>query len=184
MKHLLNNMSEEEKNSIREQHSGGMKVMTENFSKLLNSKLGDVKPLNEQTNTTPTTNTPPATNQGQNNVTPVSIEVTSTDLNQLYKDFKQKLNQTLENKKYMFRSSEGPAVNSNNAITFKLYLETGIERPGLTFDTFTILFNEVGAPKESLNNVLTKNPGSRKIWDGKLTFNNKNYESHLVGLNR
>jgi hypothetical protein len=45
MKHILNNLSEEEKNSIREQHTGGMKVMTENFSKLLNSKLGDAKPL-------------------------------------------------------------------------------------------------------------------------------------------
>ena len=49
MKHLLNNMSEEEKNNIREQHAGGMKVMTENFNKLLKSKLGDAKPLvNEQ----------------------------------------------------------------------------------------------------------------------------------------
>jgi hypothetical protein len=49
MKHILNNLSEEEKNAIREQHAGGMKVITENFSKLLNSKLGDVKPLvNEQ----------------------------------------------------------------------------------------------------------------------------------------
>ena len=38
-------MSEQEKNSIREQHSGGMKVMTENFNKLINSKLGDSKPL-------------------------------------------------------------------------------------------------------------------------------------------
>ena len=47
MKHLLNNMSEEEKNIIREQH--GMRVVTENFHKLLGSKLGDVKPLlNEQ----------------------------------------------------------------------------------------------------------------------------------------
>ena len=45
MKHILNNLTEEEKNSIREQHTGGMKVMTENFSKLLNSKLGDAKPL-------------------------------------------------------------------------------------------------------------------------------------------
>ena len=45
MKHILNNLSEEEKNSIREQHTGGMKVMTENFSKLINSKLGDSKPL-------------------------------------------------------------------------------------------------------------------------------------------
>ena len=50
MKHLLNNLSEEEKNKIRGQHTGGMKVITENFSKLLNSKLGDSKPLvNEQT---------------------------------------------------------------------------------------------------------------------------------------
>ena len=49
MKHILNNLSEEEKNAIREQHTGGMKVMTENFSKLINSKLGDSKPLvNEQ----------------------------------------------------------------------------------------------------------------------------------------
>jgi hypothetical protein len=49
MKHILNNLSEEEKNAIREQHAGGMKVMTENFNKLINSKLGDSKPLvNEQ----------------------------------------------------------------------------------------------------------------------------------------
>ena len=50
MKHILNDLSEQEKNSIREQHAkGGMKVMNENFSKLLNSKLGDVKPMvNEQ----------------------------------------------------------------------------------------------------------------------------------------
>lgn len=45
MKHILNDLTEQEKNSIREQHTGGMKVMTENFSKLLNSKLGDVKPI-------------------------------------------------------------------------------------------------------------------------------------------
>jgi hypothetical protein len=45
MKHLLNDLSEQEKNSIREQHTGGMKVMTENFSRLLKSKSGDVKTL-------------------------------------------------------------------------------------------------------------------------------------------
>lgn len=50
MKHILNNLSDEEKNSIREQHTGGMKVMTENFSKLLNSKLGDSKPLVNEEN--------------------------------------------------------------------------------------------------------------------------------------
>jgi len=43
MKHLLNNLSEEEKNSIREQHVGGMKVTTENFLKLVNSKSGTIK---------------------------------------------------------------------------------------------------------------------------------------------
>jgi hypothetical protein len=49
MKHILNNLSNEEKNSIREQHTGGMNVVTENFHRLLSSKLGDVKPLvNEQ----------------------------------------------------------------------------------------------------------------------------------------
>jgi hypothetical protein len=49
MKHILNEMSEEEKNLIRQQHTGGMKVNTERFNKLLESKSGDVKPLiNEQ----------------------------------------------------------------------------------------------------------------------------------------
>ena len=48
MKHLLNNMSEEEKNAIREQHTGGKTINTEKFSKLLESKLGDARPLTEQ----------------------------------------------------------------------------------------------------------------------------------------
>jgi hypothetical protein len=41
-------MSEEEKNYIREQHTDKLKVVTENFSKLMNSKSGNVKSLNEQ----------------------------------------------------------------------------------------------------------------------------------------
>lgn len=45
MRHILNNLSDEEKNSILEQHTGGIKIMNEKFSKLLNSKLGDSKPL-------------------------------------------------------------------------------------------------------------------------------------------
>ena len=57
MKHILNDLTEQEKNSIREQHTGGMKVMTESFSKLINSKLGDVKPLvNEQLSILPAAN--------------------------------------------------------------------------------------------------------------------------------
>ena len=48
MKHLLNDLSEDEKNKIREQHTGGKKIVIENFDKLVNTKLGDAKPyLNE-----------------------------------------------------------------------------------------------------------------------------------------
>jgi len=57
MKHILNNLSEEEKNTIREQHAGGMKVVTENFSKLINSKLGDSKPLVKEQAQAPATGT-------------------------------------------------------------------------------------------------------------------------------
>jgi hypothetical protein len=60
MKHLLNDLSNEEKNNIREQHAtreqhtDGLTVMSETFRRLSNSKLGDSKPLiNEQTNTSP-----------------------------------------------------------------------------------------------------------------------------------
>ena len=45
MKHILNNLTEQEKNAIREQHTGGMKVSTDKFNQLMESKLGDVKPI-------------------------------------------------------------------------------------------------------------------------------------------
>ena len=45
MKHILNNLSNEEKNRIREQHEGGMKVESPKFKKLMESKLGNSKPL-------------------------------------------------------------------------------------------------------------------------------------------
>ena len=45
MKHLLNEMSEEEKNNIRSQHTDSISVNTENFKKLVENKLGNVKPL-------------------------------------------------------------------------------------------------------------------------------------------
>jgi hypothetical protein len=48
MKHLLNNLGEEEKNSIREQHAGGMKVNTDKFAKLVETKQGDVKLISEE----------------------------------------------------------------------------------------------------------------------------------------
>lgn len=45
MKHLMNDLSIEEKNRIREQHEGGMKIDTSRFRKLMESKLGNSKPL-------------------------------------------------------------------------------------------------------------------------------------------
>jgi hypothetical protein len=45
MKHLLNNMPEWEKNSIREQHKSEINLEISRFKKLLESKVGDVKPL-------------------------------------------------------------------------------------------------------------------------------------------
>lgn len=48
MKHLLNDMSLEEKNSIREQHEGGIKIDTSKFKSLIESKLGNSKPLVDQ----------------------------------------------------------------------------------------------------------------------------------------
>jgi thymidylate synthase len=45
MKHILNNLSSEEKNNIREQYEGGMSVDTSKFKKLVETKLGDAKPL-------------------------------------------------------------------------------------------------------------------------------------------
>jgi hypothetical protein len=52
MKHLLNDMSSEEKNSILEQHTGGIKIDTSRFISLLESTLGNAKPIvSEQLNT-------------------------------------------------------------------------------------------------------------------------------------
>lgn len=45
MKHLLNDLSNEEKNRIREQHEGGIKIDTSKFRQLMESKLGNSKPL-------------------------------------------------------------------------------------------------------------------------------------------
>lgn len=49
MKHLLNDLTREEKNRIREQYDGKIYIDTSKFRRLMESKLGDVRPLlNEQ----------------------------------------------------------------------------------------------------------------------------------------
>lgn len=47
MKHLLNNLSEEEKNSIRGQHTGGFKIDNKKFNQMVGKKLGDVPPMSK-----------------------------------------------------------------------------------------------------------------------------------------
>ena len=41
MKHLMNDMSEEDKDKIRKQHEGGMKIENKNFKKMVDKKLTD-----------------------------------------------------------------------------------------------------------------------------------------------
>ena len=48
MKHLLNDLSPEEKNRILEQYNNSLIVETSKFNKLLKSNLGNVKPLMER----------------------------------------------------------------------------------------------------------------------------------------
>jgi len=48
MKHLLNELSDSEKNRILEQYDNSLIVETKKFNKFINSKLGNVKPLLEQ----------------------------------------------------------------------------------------------------------------------------------------
>ena len=45
MKHILNDISQEEKNRILEQHRGGKSIDTTRFKALLESTMGNVKPL-------------------------------------------------------------------------------------------------------------------------------------------
>ena len=84
MKHLLNNISHQEKKNILEQHKGGIVVSNKNFQKLLTNKLGNVKPIMEvvhvsqshlieqQTEETKTITNKVAT-EGIKNVTPEMI---------------------------------------------------------------------------------------------------------------
>lgn len=49
MKHILNEMNDEERNSIRSQYTGTLSVQTGKFKQLVENKLGNAKPLiNEQ----------------------------------------------------------------------------------------------------------------------------------------
>ena len=48
MKHLLNELSDSEKQRILGQYNDSLIIETKKFNKFINSKLGNVKPLLEQ----------------------------------------------------------------------------------------------------------------------------------------
>jgi hypothetical protein len=79
MKHILNDISLSEKNSILEQHKGGMEVRNKDFQRLLNNKLGTVKVLVEQddeflkTEFIQTSYVTPLTTNGYSQVTEINL---------------------------------------------------------------------------------------------------------------
>ena len=81
MKHILNNISQEEKNRILEQHSGGKTIDTTKFKNLLESTLGNVKQLVEEEETVPVTSS--------NKITPIQPKN--------YESVKQMVARTLKN---------------------------------------------------------------------------------------
>ena len=52
MKHLLNNLSSEEKNNILERYNKSVEVSVKKFKTLVETSLGEVKPLINEDNTT------------------------------------------------------------------------------------------------------------------------------------
>lgn len=132
-------------------------------------------------------------NQTNNNTINVSrgsiINYTTseyTDLNELNKEFKTKVRNLITqngNKNYLVKKFE--ITNSNYKCSATIILSETKEKG---FNAFSVLFNPSGTPQTSLNNALSKNPGSEKIGKPK-TINLKNsdgsttsYECHLVGI--
>jgi hypothetical protein len=109
-----------------------------------------------------------------------------TDLNELNKEFKTKVRNLITqngNKNYLVKKFE--ITNSNYKCSATIILSETKEKG---FNAFSVLFNPSGTPQTSLNNALSKNPGSEKIGKPK-TINLKNsdgsttsYECHLVGI--
>ena len=206
MKHILNNLSEEEKNSIREQHTGGMKVMTESFSRLLNAKLGDAKPLvKEQSyydndletsgaSINTTTNVPLFGNvknyHREKRLSPsnwgkkINNTIEALNLDEL----NEKLKKSVKNQQF---NSGFPNLNvylvsikdkgNNNGVDLSYsFSYSDPKTDGYNF--ISIVFNPKGQSQESKNNALSKNPGSKVVNTGTFNFQNKEYEYHLIGI--
>jgi hypothetical protein len=72
------------------------------------------------------------------------------------------------------------SISSKDGITTKVKVSLNPDENG--YNRFSVLLNEKGKAQESLNNALSKNPGSKRLKNGTITIKNKEYEWHLVGL--
>ena len=131
MKHLFNNISEEEKNRIREQHTGGMKIATDKFKKLVEAKQGNVKLyLNEQLN-------------DENGFMPSKPEPTQSEPTQSF--WKPKFDNLISSLDSYFDTIEGPVdvkrfnAKLSNAF-YQMRDESGLDAP--INDEYQKLFNE------------------------------------------
>jgi hypothetical protein len=138
------------------------------------SKQTPTTPQQPQTNTTPRPNT-------QQKIEYTKFEFETTDLNTLNADFKEKVNTYIingGNKNY--NVDDYFSISSKDGITTKVKVSLNPDENG--YNRFSVLLNEKGKAQESLNNALSKNPGSKRLKNGTITIKNKEYEWHLVGL--
>ena len=99
------------------------------------------------------------------------------DLNGLFKDEVSKYIVSNGNSNYDVDYFD---VSSEDGKTITAKLDIIPNKDG--YNRFSVLLNKENEPKESLNNSLSKNPGSKLIKDGTITINNKNYKYHLIGI--
>ena len=167
MKHLLNDLSEEEKNRIREQHTGGKKIMIENFNKLVNTKLGDSRPLTEQ-EVTPQTDNEELENEIESlkdEITDIKKDILSSRkdnlqdkkediknklieiynkyiafIDKIKKNVKQNKKENLEKKKEELINKRDELKNSGDVLTINEKLHLKILLTSLAFVAGLILF--------------------------------------------
>jgi len=106
--------------------------------------------------------------------------VSSKDLNTLNVDFKNQVANYIKSKGDINYDVDYFDLSSEDGLTSIAKLDIIPNENG--YNRFSILFNPKGKPQESLNNALSKNPGSKLIKDGTITIDNKEYEYHLIGL--
>ena len=124
------------------------------------------------------TNTP--TPKPSNEEVMKKFVVLSKDLNTLNVDFKNQVSNYIKSKGDINYEVDYFDLSSEDGLTSIAKLDIVPNENG--YNRFSILVNPEGKPQESLNNALSKNPGSKLIKDGTITINNKEYEYHLIGL--